>query len=330
MLISCPKCHSIYEIPDDLIGKTGQNFRCQACANVWHAMRSDALGYTNEEDGKPFIEPIPVSTPPERPYPSEKAEFIIPADRKTAKRTLSSSDVRQEESVLRPVAPAIKPVQETTYLPISTVSAVEEISLPPKTEVSEKVLAAARRKSELTLDSGHGSSFTISLNPEKEIEEPRLSIGRSETSLTVSPDDRLALPESFKGYRKTCAFLILLFLVGCALLLRREAVALFPETEPYYNKIGLSGLHNPQYLKFSQITVADTVQDDNPAVVVKAEITNDSVYTTVVPEITVNGTDKTFTAGSSMLKGGEKTEAVFTLPAPVPNAPLSLNIGFAH
>ena len=45
MLISCPKCHSIYEIPDDLIGKTGRNFRCQACANVWHAMRSDALGY---------------------------------------------------------------------------------------------------------------------------------------------------------------------------------------------------------------------------------------------------------------------------------------------
>ena len=61
MLISCPKCHSIYEIPDDLIGKTGRNFRCQACANVWHAMRSDALGYEEEKESEPFIEPIPVS-----------------------------------------------------------------------------------------------------------------------------------------------------------------------------------------------------------------------------------------------------------------------------
>ena len=64
MLISCPKCHSIYEIPDDLIGKTGRNFRCQACANVWHAMRSDALGYEEEKESEPFIEPIPVSEPP--------------------------------------------------------------------------------------------------------------------------------------------------------------------------------------------------------------------------------------------------------------------------
>ena len=61
MLISCPKCHSIYEIPDDLIGKTGQKFRCQACANVWHAMRSDALGYEEEnEEETPYIEELKV------------------------------------------------------------------------------------------------------------------------------------------------------------------------------------------------------------------------------------------------------------------------------
>lgn len=87
MLISCPKCHSIYEIPDDLIGKTGRNFRCQACANVWHAMRSDALGYEEEKESEPFIEPIPVSEPPARPWPSEKRNSLcLPTPSRGRKR----------------------------------------------------------------------------------------------------------------------------------------------------------------------------------------------------------------------------------------------------
>ena len=72
MLISCPKCHSIYEIADDLVGKTGQNFRCHACANVWHVMREDAIDYEQKVDEKPYVEAIPVSEPPHRHYPANK------------------------------------------------------------------------------------------------------------------------------------------------------------------------------------------------------------------------------------------------------------------
>ena len=73
MLISCPKCHSIYDIPDDLIGRTGKNFRCQACSNVWHALPEDAIGYIKEtEDNTPYIEAIPVTEPPHRHFPLTK------------------------------------------------------------------------------------------------------------------------------------------------------------------------------------------------------------------------------------------------------------------
>lgn len=78
-------------------GRPGRNFRCQACANVWHAMRSDALGYEEEKESEPFIEPIPVSEPPTRPWPSEKEEFTVPADTKSGKKTPSSFEILAAE-----------------------------------------------------------------------------------------------------------------------------------------------------------------------------------------------------------------------------------------
>ena len=89
MLISCPKCHSIYEIPDDLIGKTGRNFRCHACANLWHAMREDALDYVaDEKDDEIFIEPIEIKDE-RRGFPADKKEYIVPADTPSGVRTRS-------------------------------------------------------------------------------------------------------------------------------------------------------------------------------------------------------------------------------------------------
>ena len=160
--------------------------------------------------------------------------------------------------------------------------------------------------------------------------EPRLTAVSEPEPLTATPDDHLAPPKPFKGYRKTCAFLSLLFLAACALFLRREAVALYPAAELWYNKIGLTGLDNPQYLKFEQIFVAETTENGKPAVSVRAVIKNGSVYTTVVPRITVAGTAETFAANRPRLKGGETAEASFVLPAPPPSTPLSLNIGFAE
>jgi len=98
MLISCPKCHSIYEIPDDLIGRTGKNFRCQACSNVWHALREDAIGYIKEtEDNAPYIEAIPVAEPPHRHFPSNQKDYHIPSDTKSGVRTRSSKEVIEDE-----------------------------------------------------------------------------------------------------------------------------------------------------------------------------------------------------------------------------------------
>ncbi len=359
MLISCPKCHSIYEIPDDLIGKTGRNFRCQACGNVWHAMRSDALGYEEEAEDKPFIEPIPVSTPPERPFPSEKEEFIVPADSQPGRKTPSSADLLAEAGALPP---------EKTVAP-------KDLELPKKFMTSAEVLAEAQRQAEIkeepaapelsapppekqepeenpheiTLLSDYGTAFTISMDPPAKEKEEKITPAspateRREPHLFAAPeekapaenmlradsDKRLTPPAPFKGYRKTYLLLFVLFLAAAALFLRREVVTVYPAAEAWYGKIGLSGLDNAQYLAFEQISVAEKVENGKNILAVTAVIANRSVYTTDVPPVTVNNGKEKYAPERPRLKGGEKTRAVFTLPAPAKNAPLSLNFTFAE
>lgn len=362
MLISCPKCHSIYEIPDDLIGKTGRNFRCQACGNVWHAMRSDALGYEEEAEDKPFIEPIPVSTPPERPFPSEKEEFIVPADRQPGRKTPSSADLLAEAGALPPEKPV----------------APKDLELPKKFMTSAEVLAEAQRQAEIkeeikeepaapelsapapekqepeenpheiTLLSDYGTAFTISMDPPAKEKEEKITPAspateRREPHLFAAPeekapaenmlradsDKRLTPPAPFKGYRKTYLLLFVLFLAAAALFLRREVVTVYPAAEAWYGKIGLSGFDNAQYLAFEQISVAEKVENGKNILAVTAVIANRSFYTTDVPPVTVNNGKEKYAPERPRLKGGEKTRAVFTLPAPAKNAPLSLNFTFA-
>ena len=327
MLISCPKCHSIYEIPDDLIGKTGQKFRCQACANVWHAMRSDALGYEEEkEEETPYIEELKVEEPSARPWPSEKKEFVIPADSKSGRKTPSSSEIVKQEGDPNFVAPVITP---------QTMLHVEDKPEPPQILSSAVILGAAQKQNEITLTSDHGTSFTISTAPlreekrEENRKEPHLfGEGDREYNLKVTPADRFDTPKPFKGYQKTSAFLLLLLLCTGILFLRREIVSLYPKAETYYNKIGLSGLYNEEYLKFTKISVNRVTENKKVVLKVIAEIKNTSPYTTYVPQISVNNMKERFAPEQSKLKGGETTRAVFSLPAPQSNTAVSLNLNF--
>ena len=43
MLIKCPKCRSVYDLPDNLIGDEGLKMRCSECAQVWMAYPEDGL-----------------------------------------------------------------------------------------------------------------------------------------------------------------------------------------------------------------------------------------------------------------------------------------------
>ncbi len=291
MLISCPKCHSIYEIPDDLIGKTGKNFRCQACANVWHALRSDALGY-EEEKSDLLIEPLPVTEPPMRPWPANKEEFTVPADTKAGKKTPSSQEILSKEG--------------------------DPGFTPP----------APKKQPELTLTSDYGTSFTISIDPryaEAEDKPEPVLYDRGSERLTVSSADHIAKAKPFKGYKKAYAVLFLLFLAAVAFFARREIVLVYPAAETYYQQIGLTGLDNAEYLRFDKITAAETEQ----GLTVTAVIYNDSPYMAIVPALTVSGTDKLFKAPRAKLKGHERTAVEIALPLPAGNAPLSLTLGFA-
>ncbi len=328
MLISCPKCHSIYEIPDDLIGKTGQKFRCQACSNIWHAMRSDALGYEEEkEEDTPYIEPIEVIKPPARPWPSEKKEFIIPADSKSGRKTLSSSELVRQEGNPNFIAPIMTNTDTQTG---------SKEPIPPHTLSSAVIMDAAQKQNEITLTSDYGTSFTISTAPmpesksEEVRKEPRLFIdSEKEFNLKVTPEDRLEHNKPFKGYKKTSAFLVMLLLCSILLFLRREVVTIIPQAEIYYNKLGLSGLYNEEYLKFTKISVNRMIENKKPILKITAEIKNTSPYSTYVPQITVNDMKERFAPAQSKLKGGETTKAVFSIPAPNNNTAVSLNLNFA-
>ncbi len=43
MLIKCPKCNSVYDIPDNLITESGMAMRCAQCNEIWTAYPKDGL-----------------------------------------------------------------------------------------------------------------------------------------------------------------------------------------------------------------------------------------------------------------------------------------------
>lgn len=284
MLISCPKCRSIYEIPDDLIGKTGKNFRCQNCSNVWHAMREDALGYEKEADDELFVEEIDVVEPPYRQYPANKEEFKIPADEKIKSKTPSSGDIVSEEG----------------------------------REFYKPVIKKINNDKEITLTSDKGTSFTISMdtvNPEKfENKEPAPFFENVDT-LTARKEDSL-VPHVFKGFKKTYILLLILALFMLGLFLRREIVMFAPNFETYYNKIGLSGLNNPEYLRFEDVNISETKLNDRDVIVIRASIYNDSYYTTIVPDVIVSGNKESFKPSRNILKAHEKLPIEIAIDLP--------------
>lgn len=293
MLISCPKCHSIYEIPDDLIPKTGQNFRCQACANVWHAMRQDAIGYEEPAEEELYIEPIPVTEPPHRNYPANKKEFIIPADGKSGRKTRSSKQIIDEEG-------------NSNYTPPTS---------------------KTKKKKEITLTSDMGTSFTISA-PSDEPEESAPYFNIEDNELTVNAKDRLLPEPVFKGYKKTALLLWIAAVISFALFFRREITAFYPIAEIYYNKIGLTGKNNPQYLRFKNIFVTETQSEDKPMLRIEATIFNDSIYTTRVPDITIEGYKETYAPTRQILKGHEQTNIEILLPLKDETSTANLILGF--
>ncbi|MBP5215134.1 MAG: zinc-ribbon domain-containing protein [Alphaproteobacteria bacterium] len=41
MLISCPKCHSVYNISEDKIPENGKKFKCAECGEIWRVFPQD-------------------------------------------------------------------------------------------------------------------------------------------------------------------------------------------------------------------------------------------------------------------------------------------------
>ncbi len=300
MLIDCPKCHSVYKIPDKLIGKTGKKFRCQVCANIWHAMPEDALDYETDTMDEPYIEPILVKEPPHRNYPANKKAYTVPADGKSGRRTKSSKEIIDDEGMI-------------DYT-------------PPKT----------KKKKEITLTSDQGTSFTINAAPEAVVDDdtpkkttPHLFSEDEDTDIHADISKRLSLQKPFKGYRKTRFLIFLLILAALFIFLRRDIVTFYPKAETWYNKIRLSGLNNSQYLRFDNITF--NKDDNEPNILkLKVDIINSSRFDTRVPAVTVNDSQTKYKPQKNFLKAGDKTSVTAEIPLSSADKPLNLILGFDH
>ena len=267
MLISCPKCHSIYEIPDNLIPKTGQNFRCQACHNIWHALPQDALGYEEEKDIHPIVEEIEVTEPPYRNYPANKEHFEVPLDGKSSSKNSPSLEVKKDE------------------------------------ENKDIIIPQPIRKKELTLSSKSGTFFTISLDNEiKDDNTPHLISDNQETNIKPSTPT-LVTKQKTKRYIFAKFLLFVLFILSLTILLRRDIVVIYPQAEQHYNKIFLSGLNNPEYLDFENVKINEL---DNNNIELEVTIKNNSRYNTYIPNITINNKEEHST-NNKLLKKHETT-----------------------
>jgi predicted Zn finger-like uncharacterized protein len=49
MLIQCPKCHAVYDLPDQKMPPKGLRIRCAECLEIWTALPTDALKETKKE-----------------------------------------------------------------------------------------------------------------------------------------------------------------------------------------------------------------------------------------------------------------------------------------
>ncbi|MBR5598988.1 MAG: zinc-ribbon domain-containing protein, partial [Alphaproteobacteria bacterium] len=301
MLISCPKCHSVYEVPDSLVPKTGQNFRCSACSNVWNVIKSDALGYRSDAEDEMVVEAIEVNAPPLRNFPSDKKEYIIVNDR--SPKVVEDVNWAEEKNV--ELEKEIK------------VETQKEIQKEVKVEIekqTDKNMAISSNESqvenELILTSDQGTSFTISMGNGKDDKKKYFE----EEGIKADIENRLMVQKKKNWYVKTRCFLYILFFVLGLILFRSGVVLLFDDAEKYYNKIGLSGYNNYHNLKFLDVKVFDLVENGKDIVKIVGEIKNDGIFATKVLDVGIRGENKRFKPNNMFLKAKEKTLVEISLP----------------
>ncbi len=281
MLISCPKCHSVYEVPDSLVPKTGQNFRCSACSNVWNVIKSDALGYNKDEEDEIVVEAIDVEVPPYRNYPADKEEYKIVNDTKPVKK--------------------------------KKIQAEEEVEIEEKEEPKSDLKA---KNNELTLRSSQGTSFTISMGNGEDDEKSFFgAYDKNEAGVVKAlSEDRVVVEKKKNWYFKTRCFIIFMFLLLGIVVFRNMVVLSYSGAEEYYNKIGLSGYDNYHNLEFLDVKVNNIKKDGKNFIEIKSEIKNNGVFASKVLDVTVSGLNKRFSPERKFLKGKEKTNVSILVP----------------
>lgn len=66
MIVICPECKSIYDVPGQTLGKTGRRVRCTSCGHIWflQGLSDDKKPVKSQRLEEAALEPIPDSVRP--------------------------------------------------------------------------------------------------------------------------------------------------------------------------------------------------------------------------------------------------------------------------
>ena len=117
MRITCPNCHTAYDVPDHLLAASSRPLRCSVCGNSWVraqpapilATPTPATAPAPVRATKPVPSPAPVPESPPEPAPAPVAEAVA--------ETEPAPEPEVAEVPPAPVAKATEPPKELSAPP---------------------------------------------------------------------------------------------------------------------------------------------------------------------------------------------------------------------
>jgi predicted Zn finger-like uncharacterized protein len=265
MQIACPNCSTTYQIAATAIGATGRSVRCVRCQSVWFVPSPGAIPATIESGAQEAVQPAADSAP----APAARAEGRSPdsaqrpqpARPSAAENPLSGAPDASAAAAgwpqgTAPESNAAGPAAEDERVALSDIS-IPVTDAPP-----------------LAPEPGDGMSDAALDHTSEDIE--RVAERRRIRAATRrhKAKRRLSMP---------LVILLLLFISGALIGLRKDIVRHVPQMASFYSSIGLPV--NLRGLVFHDLKISNETHDGVPVLVVEGVIASTVGVPVDVPRI---------------------------------------------
>ena len=252
MLISCPKCNTVYDVADDLLLSVGRKLRCAICENVWLAKQEDALSMLEKEKYDSII----VIESPE----NVDSDDVIETTENQIAAEESPQNVEDEDNT-----PSIEEVSEDEVSEPS----LESEETQDKTSDANEIMARLTDQNETIFRSEKGS------------------VDIKEKSGLVR-----ALGLHNKSTRTFYFLMFFLILFLSLFYARYEITRTFPFMGKVYASLGIKSTIPGYGLEFKNVTRREFEEDYIHKLEIKGFVANTSAHMVDVPVIRIEMLDK--------------------------------------